>query len=226
MLVFVFCLVLLASSEARKPKHDHTIQIAACNQAPSDPEDRRPNKKILRVGTYNAEWLFLNRWEKRWTSFQQALEHLHLIARVIRELNYDVLNLVEVESCEVLLELINAIGDPSYRAYLLPGTDTATGQNVALLTRVDPIEDLWRTSGRAPYPVPGSTCGYDTSGDYGVSKHYFTRIRPENFPQIFIAGLHFLAFPDRVSSHFFTSNMHRKIVALKEKLKHPLSVTS
>jgi len=172
-------------------------KIEPCKTAPAVPKDTRPDKTVLRVGTFNCEWLFLDNWQKNWPSREEAVEHLHLIADVLRILNYDVLNLVEVESCNVLQQLIAAIGDSSYRAYLVPGTDTATGQNVALLTRVDPIEDLWRTANRIDYPIPGSTCGYSGTGTYGVSKHYFTRIHPENFPVIFLAGAHLLAFPDR-----------------------------
>jgi len=163
------------------------------------PRDTRPNKAVLRVGTYNAEWLFLRQWNKRWVSYAEAVEHLHLIAGVLRLLDYDVLNLVEVESCEVLLQLINVMGDSSYRAYLVPGTDTATGQNVALLTRVDPTSDLWRTEDRVSYPVEGNNCGSSGSGTYGVSKHYFGTIKPVGFPSILLASVHFLAFPDQAA---------------------------
>lgn len=177
-------------------------QRTACNVAPASPQDRRSDKSVLRVGTLNAEWLFLNNWSKRWSTYGEAVEHLNLIAGVIRKLNYDVLNLVEVESCEVLHELFLAVGDPTYKSFLLPGTDTSTGQNVALFTRVDPTEDLWRTTDRVAFPVPQSTCGYSGSGDYGVSKHYFTRIQAENFGTILLASVHFLAFPDRVRKDF------------------------
>jgi hypothetical protein len=58
-----------------------------------------------------------------------------------------------------------------YKSYLRKGTDTYTGQNVGLLTRVDPVEDLWRSSNTAPYPISGSQCGYSGSaGTYGCSK--------------------------------------------------------
>ena len=78
----------------------------------------------------------------------------------------------------------------------MKGTDTATGQNVALLTRVDPIVDLWRTSNRVDFPVPGSECDSSLTGNYGVSKHLFTTIEPEGFGKVFIAGTHLLAIPD------------------------------
>ena len=46
-----------------------------------------------------------------------------------------------------------------YRAYLVPGTDHMTGQNVGILSRIDPSRDLRRIESRKLYPVPGSTCG-------------------------------------------------------------------
>jgi len=195
MLLWYLLFAFLASSWAKK---EHKPQIPGCFTAPSVPRDTRTNKSVLRIGTFNAEWLFLDQWSKRWSSFAEAQEHLLLMAGVLKELNFDVLNLVEVESCDVLQKLITAIGDPTYRAYLIPGTDSATGQNVALLTRVDPVVDLWRTESRVSYPVSGNTCGYSGSGGTsGVSKHYFTLIEPIGFPPIFLASAHFLAFPDR-----------------------------
>jgi hypothetical protein len=38
------------------------------------------------------------------------------------------------------------------------GTDSYTGQNPGILTRIDPIEDLTRSTSRVTYPVPESTC--------------------------------------------------------------------
>jgi len=88
------------------------------------------------------------------------------------------------------------VGDDSYKYYLLKGTDTATGQNVGLFTRVDPVINLQRTAERIDYPVPGSTCGTST-GDSGVSKHFFTRFEVENLDKpLVVIGAHFLAFPD------------------------------
>ena len=34
------------------------------------------------------------------------------------------------------------------------------GQNVGLLTRVDPVRDLYRTTERVGYPMAGSDCGF------------------------------------------------------------------
>ena len=63
-----------------------------------------------------------------------------------------------MENCEALDTLNAFIGaDFGYRAYLVNGKDTSTGQNVGLLTRVDPVEDVRRTEARADYPLPVGT---------------------------------------------------------------------
>jgi len=198
-LVIVLCALLAAPCLASNQEREDE-----CNWAPEAPEDRRTDKTKLNIMHWNTEWLFLDKWDKRWSSYEEAVEHLHDVAKVIRQVSADVINLAEVESCAVLQALVDAIGDDTYEFYLKRGTDTSTGQNVGLLTRVDPIEDLWRTSDRAAYPVEGSHCSQNQpsghkrlrSSTYGVSKHYFTRIAPEGFGEIFLAGTHLLAFPD------------------------------
>ena len=62
----------------------------------------------------------------------------------MKDMNVDIINVVEVQNCAVLKLLIEFIGDDSYLPYLVKGTDTGTGQNVGLITRVDPIIDLQR----------------------------------------------------------------------------------
>ena len=57
-------------------------------------------------------------------------------------------------TCSLLRRLNSKLGPTGgYRGYLIAGTDTNTGQNVALLTRVDPVTTLYRTSATSPYPV-------------------------------------------------------------------------
>ena len=90
---------------------------------------------------------------------------------MIQELNPDIVNFCEVEGCNELNDVIDELGPGSnYVAYLKKGTDTATGQNVGIITRVDPIENLWRSSETVPYPVAGSSCGAASTGNKGCSK--------------------------------------------------------
>lgn len=69
---------------------------------------------------------------------------------------------MEVESCDVLIKVLEGFfilikkknelkkknkemgNNHGYVPYLLKGTDTATGQNVGILTRIDPISNLQR----------------------------------------------------------------------------------
>jgi exonuclease III len=85
--------------------------------------------------------------------------------------------------------------DNSYYSYLKKGTDTSTGQNVGLLTRIDPLVDLYRSEEKVNYPISGSKCGTTTAtGTSGVSKHYITEF---NFGGLDVAmiGAHLLAIP-------------------------------
>jgi len=173
-----------------------------CPTAPSSPKDRRTDKDTLSIATYNAEWLFLNRSNCpgtgcEWPNKAAALKHMQDVADELIIINADIVNLAEVQDCSVLTELNGLLKGMNYLPYLLTGTDTATGQNVALLTRVDPSDDLQRTSNRVDYPVPGSTCGSTSSGDTAVSKHYFTTFNVEGLAKpLSLIGLHFLAYPD------------------------------
>lgn len=119
-------------------------------------------------------------------------------------MNYpDIIYLNEVHSCEDLEKLIlfiEDLGEFGYKTYLIQGTDTTTGQNVGMITKVDPARDLIRTEARVEFPVQGSTCGDNSNSptrrSTGVSKHYFTRFIVNEISFIF-AGMHFLEFPDR-----------------------------
>jgi len=134
-----------------------------------------------------------------WKTESEARLHIRALAQVVERLSPDILIMEEVEDCYVVKELNKLIPKLGYAPYVLRGTDTATGQNVGLLTRVDPVEDLKRTTNRVEYPISGNKCGYSGSnGDYGVSKHFYTRLHLSGVNKnIFLVAGHFLAFPDR-----------------------------
>lgn len=177
-----------------------------CPNAPYEPQDRRMDKTKLTIATYNAEWLFLNRSNCpgsgcTWKTTADAKIHMVDVAKELEIINADIVNLVEVQDCGVLIQLneILAGRGMGYQPYLISGTDTSTGQNVALLTRVDPVVNLRRTENRVTYPIPGSKCGSTVSGTSGVSKHYFTTFNIAGLSKpLTIFGMHFLAFPDDV----------------------------
>jgi exonuclease III len=129
-----------------------------------------------------------------WHNTTSAQTHLDYIASVVDQLKPDTVNLCEVEGCDELSELISATS-PDYKPYLIKGADSSTGQNVGMITKVDPIKTLYRTEDRVSYPIPNSTCGYTgATGTSGVSKHYITEILIDEI-HIAIIGTHLLAYP-------------------------------
>ncbi|KAJ3083840.1 hypothetical protein HK102_000857 [Quaeritorhiza haematococci] len=198
----------------------------SCAVAPAQPEDRRINKDELTIANFNAEWLFIQGGSGAmrcpgsncpWKDLKMAEAHFDRIAERIASMGYpDIVHVTEVEGCTALDKLAKIIdekavarkedaqylrnGTVGYKFYLVPGKDIATGQNVGLLTKIDPSQDLVRSEERAEYPIEGSTCNWSDPDEpkftYGVSKHYLTRFEV-NGKGIIFSGNHFLAFPDK-----------------------------
>jgi exonuclease III len=165
-------------------------------------EDRRTNKNKLRFVQYNVEWLFIDYCSSSkcpgtgctWVNQSEAETHMNYVVNVVKQLNPDVINFCEIEGCDELNMLKDRL-DSSYVPYLKKGTDTSTGQNVGMLTRIDPLVSLYRTELKYNYPLPGSKCGYTGSaGSSGVSKHYITEFKFNGYYIAFIAA-HLLAIP-------------------------------
>jgi exonuclease III len=155
--------------------------------------DRRTDKSKLVVSTFNTYFM----WdgvepEEGRVNFPYkgdsiaAGEHMEDIAFVIKSVNPDILNLVEVEGLNALNRLNNKyLQGMGYKAYLIQGMDSYTGQDVGLLTRIDPEENIIQR-----YPEPGLSNGFKKS----VSKNYYAKF-DINGAKIAIVGLHFLAIP-------------------------------
>jgi exonuclease III len=165
-------------------------------------EDRRENKQSLRLVQYNVEWLFIDYYSAMdcpgdgctWKTIDDAETHLSYVSKVIKELKPDIINLCEVEGCDELNAVKNYLDD-SYVPYLKKGTDTSTGQNVGMLTRIDPIIDLYRSEEKIAYPISGTKCGStSSSGTSGVSKHYITEFDLGVY-KVALIGAHLLAIP-------------------------------
>ena len=167
--------------------------------------DRRTDKNKLRLVQYNVEWLFIDYYSSSncpgsgctWKNQTAANTHMTYVSNVIKDINPDIINFCEVEGCDEL-NILKGELDNSYNPYLLKGTDTSTGQNVGMLTRVDPIRTLYRTDAKYNYPIPGSKCGYTDTGTTGVSKHYITEFNFNNMDVAFISA-HFIAIPTEAS---------------------------
>lgn len=158
----------------------------------------------LRIVQYNVEWLFTDYYSPAdcpgngctWKTQYDAKTHLNYVARAINNLNPDIVNLCEVEGCNELSQVIDELDKSSnFVPYLKQGTDTSTGQNAGMITRIDPLIDLTRSDEIVGYPIEGSTCGYESSpGTTGVSKHYITEFNINNLSVAFI-GAHLVAIP-------------------------------
>ena len=169
-----------------------------CYTAPSIPLDLRTSSSKWTLAQYNVEWLFTEPCSScpgicTWNDTVDMYSHMGTIRRNLNQLQADTYHLCEVQSCTQLDEV-----SPSdqYRSYMIQGNDSYTGQNVGLLTKIDPVDSLVRTETRVAYPIPGSQCGYNgTSGSTeGVSKHLITRFLIHNVSVVLI-GAHLLSNP-------------------------------
>jgi len=168
--------------------------------------DRRSDKSKLRIVQYNVEWLFIDYYSAMncpgdgctWKNLTEAQTHMDYVAKRIKAVNPDIINFCEVEGCDELNMLKSKLDD-SYMPYLKKGTDSATGQNVGMLTRVDPLKSLYRTELRYDYPIVGSKCGYTGPiSSSGVTKHYITEFKFNGMNVAFIAA-HLIAIPTEPS---------------------------
>ena len=173
-----------------------------CPIVQSPPLDRRPNKNSLKIMQYNVEWLFIDYYSNSdcpgngctWKNESMAKTHLNYVSNIIKTINPDIINLCEIEGCDELNMLIESTSS-EYKPYLIKGTDTSTGQNVGMLTKMDPVLNLYRTEERINYPISGSKCNYSgTPGSSGVSKQYITEFLWNNVNIAFISA-HLIAYP-------------------------------
>ena len=111
--------------------------------------DRRKDTKILTIATYNADFLFDGNPPEGQANFpwknnpDLADQHMRSVAEIIRRLNADMVNVLEVEDLDVLKHMNGAyLKGMGYEAYLVPGHDSYTRQNCGLLTRIDPVSAL------------------------------------------------------------------------------------
>jgi exonuclease III len=176
-----------------------------CHVIPTTPANRMtPGGTTLKIMQYNVEWFFIDYFAASncpgdgcsWKNISEATTHLETVSKVISDLNPDIVNFCEVEGCDELNQLVTTLGSAAgYKPYLKKGTDTATGQNVGMITRLDPNVNLFRTEEKMDYPISGSKCGYTGSPTQtGVSKHYFTEFKFYGHNILFV-GAHFVAFP-------------------------------
>eukprot|EP01064_Diplonema_japonicum_P028902 TRINITY_DN4542_c0_g3_i1.p1 TRINITY_DN4542_c0_g3~~TRINITY_DN4542_c0_g3_i1.p1 ORF type:complete len:329 (+),score=16.92 TRINITY_DN4542_c0_g3_i1:48-1034(+) len=190
----------------------------SCPKAPNEGEggDRRDDPTKFVIVTYNVNWLFPG-WHDQspWDGPDPARHHIAEVAAALDYINADAYVLQEVKDCDILEVMRMTMRNAHlYRSYLIEGTDVTTGQNVALLTKVDPKIDLHFSEFRSEYPVHGGACG-NPHGSTGVAKHFVTRM--EIFPgiDIGIIGVHLLAWPmswDRCSKREGQADVIRNLL--------------
>jgi exonuclease III len=153
---------------------------------------------------YNVEWLFIDYYAPvdcpgggcSWTSTDEAIQHLLRISSAVNDIRPDIINICEVEGCNELSKLKDELNDTSYNPYLVQGTDTSTGQNVGMLSKIAPIDnELYRSEEKMNYPIPNSSCGSGLpNGSTGLSKHYISKFKINNLNIAFISA-HLIAIP-------------------------------
>jgi len=135
-----------------------------------------------------------------WKSVGEAELHLNVVDQDLKSTNADIIMIEEVQDCVALQCVIEAMGDKTYKPYLIKGTDSSTMQNVGMISRVDPREPVFRSEARATIQSSSSYCGSvpDPSYNSGISKHVMGRFTINSIP-IFILGVHFLSQPTNPS---------------------------
>ena len=166
--------------------------------------DRRTNagSARLRVGAFNARWLFDGVSDVSASPYANgeanaAREHGRMVSEVIRAIDADVVVLTETETCETLDWARE--GTPNVARALVKGTDTATQQQIGILSKISFVEEPWRREDRADYNAATSACGYSGSKNSGVSKHAVARFKV-GARTVALIGAHLKANPTQSSS--------------------------
>lgn len=121
---------------------------------------------------------------------EKAATHMEEIARTIRRVDADLVNLVEVEDERALRTFVERhLAGLGYRPYFVEGTDTATGQDVALLSRFEVA-----SFGRDPRRGRSGTTRKAVSKNYVATLDLPTSAGTK---KLGLVGLHFLANPTR-----------------------------
>ena len=140
----------------------------------------------------------------------KAEEHMKHLSEVIRRHNPDVVNLVETEGLGAVNKLNDKfLKDLGYKVYFAEGTDGYTGQDVAMLSKIEMID-----FGR--YQEKGNS-GFENKT---VSKNYFAMTKI-NGHKIAFVSLHFLSRPtadDRKHKRQAQANAITKLASSLENL--------
>ncbi len=182
---------IVAISEKSTVNHSPEGKILGENT--SEPGATPRSQPALVIMTFNAELLWdgvlpeEGRLEFPWKGNKEKAEaHMEKVAQVIRQENPDIVNLVEVENISALNTFNEKfLKDFGYHAYLVTGRDTYTGEDVALLTKIEPEGGKIYRDDRE---------GRSSDVRKSVSKNYYAYFRVDGLKFVLI-GIHFLAEP-------------------------------
>jgi exonuclease III len=157
-------------------------------------QDRRTDKSQLTIMTFNAEFLWdgvdpeEGQAEFPWRGDpDRAEDHMRLAAQIISRANPDIINLVEIEDGSVVwLMRDRFLANQGYEVFFIKGKDTYTGQDVCLLSRVDPVGGTVRRDERK---------GLSGTTSKSVSKHHIARFDLTGGIKFALIGVHFVAIP-------------------------------
>lgn len=194
------------------------LWLLPCSAAPALGDEAQPQKrepKLLKIMTFNVENLAApgvkTRLERyRWDIARKAL--FERVANVIEAMEPDVCNLLEVfskESIDLLVEILHEKGLKDYRGYHIDNSDTFTGFDVAVVTKL-PLDEIdgktiMHFGTRGDHPYRDAYYSKDETGTVrqktgGISRHalYFLTF---NQQKLGFLGLHLKAQPDDVPSN-------------------------
>lgn len=171
------------------------IALLVCHLAPlAHAEDRRTDPDKLTIMTFNVEFMWDGIAPEEGSSRiefdhrgnpELAAAKMARIAEIIRKADADIVSLDEVENLDALKLLNDQFLDGmGYKAYLKNGRDTFTGQDVGILTRIDPDEPLWREDRK----------GQSGDSSKAPSKNYIAKFTVGD-EQIALIGLHLYSRP-------------------------------
>jgi len=116
----------------------------------------------LNVMTINTEWLWTpfdqhvdgSRFNKGDMSPKKYREELKFYASLINQQHVQILAVSEIENHMVANDLANAFGS-AWNVYFKQGRDTATGQDVAILSNLEPVKESLTDFGFPGGQLPG-----------------------------------------------------------------------
>ena len=150
----------------------------------------------VRVMAVNAEWLWTpkdgvaegDRVRIKDMRLQDYQEELDYYASLILKSNADVVAFSEIENQSVMEDLTTALGEP-WVSYFRQGRDTATGQDVAIVSRLSVVPGSvtdfnfpagrlsWNDRGKRLSKVLGAVFALPNSNEYVavLTSHFLSR---------------------------------------------------